>query len=83
MEFDDVGEGELGRRLDEIRTDFNISNENAEAIDRAVEQLVVRENKCINRIRDLLVEKDRRIARDTAGVYCKWRLPQPGTEGGF
>jgi hypothetical protein len=75
MEFDDVGEGELGRRLDEIRTDFNIRQADAEAIDRAVEQLVVRENECIERIRDILVEKDRRIARDTAGVYCKWRLP--------
>lgn len=74
MEFNDIGAGELGGRLDDIKTDFNIKPVDVEAIDEAVGLLVVKENGCIKKIRDMLMEKD------AAGVWdtrCKWSLAGP------
>ncbi len=75
IEFDDVnrftGKEELGKRLDKIKTDFNLVPEDTakDDIDSAVRLLVIKDNECLDSIRRVLVEKDPRI---TTGIECKW-----------
>lgn len=78
IEFDDVGRlmgaEELGKRLDKIKTDFNLEPEATAKgdIDSAVRLLIVKENDCLDGIRRIIVEKGPRI---NGVAECKWPRP--------
>jgi len=78
IEFNDLskftGGEELGKRLDKIKTDFNLTPEATakDDIDSAVRLLIVKENECLDAIRSIIVEKE---PRTTGGVECKWPKP--------
>ena len=55
IQFADIREEPLNHRLNRIKTDFRISNEDAAYIDEAVEKLLTPQNTCLAEIRDLLV----------------------------
>ncbi|MCK5374293.1 MAG: patatin-like phospholipase family protein [Alphaproteobacteria bacterium] len=54
ISFDDVKDRSLQQQLQTIKTDFNITPENADAIDAATAQLIVQDNLCLQQIKLLL-----------------------------
>lgn len=57
VQFEDLkGDGELVEELAQIKTNFNISNKDVNAIERAAEKLFTVDNRCIRSIKELLVD---------------------------
>jgi predicted acylesterase/phospholipase RssA len=71
IEFNDVPSEELKERLNRIRTDFKIDQKDAEAIEEAAKLLIVRENICLGKIRNMLLEKE----PEETDSYCEWSAP--------
>ncbi len=72
IKFEEIKEGKLNERLNRIKTDFKIKKEDAKAIDKAVEQLIVPENDCLIEIKKMLLEGEG--ARQEQGA-CTWSPP--------
>lgn len=75
ISFEDIGDPSLRQHLQSINTDFKITREDANAIDRATEKLMVQGNSCLQQIKHLLEAKD-----NTNDSRCHWKSPVPSTE---
>jgi len=74
--------------LNKIPTDFQISTPDTTLIDKAVKQILVKENPCLKKIRDILVDGQGEMTEP----YCTWKPPasadpsrdtgEPQTAGG-
>lgn len=54
LKFSDVKDEELRKKLNRIKTSFNIETEDQTAIDRAIDRLLTPQNTCLIRIKKLL-----------------------------
>ncbi len=61
IQFDDIKKDALNNKLNRIKTDFKISDEDAGTIDEAIGYLLTPENTCLSGIRDLLVNGQHQI----------------------
>ena len=68
MEFNDISKASLNEELHQIKTDFAIKPEEKKAIESAIDLLIVKENDCIAKIRNLIVEKN----PEPSELNCKW-----------
>jgi len=71
IQFSDIIDTDLRNKLDSIRTDFRISSSETKAIDKAVSQLIVKDNICLHKIREILLKP----ATNHKDKYCVWPLP--------
>jgi hypothetical protein len=70
VQFSDLENGELKRKLSGIKTDFKIDAEGQAAIEEAVSILIVKENPSLRDIRTIL-QNGRIAKRETP--YCTWQ----------
>lgn len=65
-------------RLNRIPTDFSISDEDADAVEKAADMLLSADNECLSRIADLISGKniDARLPDDQTPVSIKCRWPR-------
>lgn len=66
-------DSKLYNDLRQIRTDFRLTAEGAEAIDRAVETVLVKDNDCLERLRDMLAGNG---PQKGVQPYCTWNPPE-------
>ena len=69
--FDDVetADAVLYYRLNKIATNFKIDGDQKKSIDRAVEMLIVKDNVCLKKIKDIVLLGQ----SPNTDVECKWR----------
>jgi len=70
IQFNDISDSDLNKRLNAIKTDFRIRNDasGTGAIEEAVAKLIVKDNACLNKIKEILLEPTTNY-KDT---YCTW-----------
>ncbi len=66
----DIGPDDLRNKVSSIPTNFKIKDEDADAIEEAVKGLIVKDNLCLKKIRDILIDGSIDIQSDT---YCTWQ----------
>jgi len=69
--------------LNNISTSLSISDNHTRAIEKAVDLLVVKENSCLTRIKNMIENNPEQKSND---VYCQWKKPDlmtasPGASG--
>lgn len=69
--FNDVEEADPGLyfRLSKIATNFKIDADQKESIDRAVEMLIVKDNTCLQKIKDIVLLRQ----SGNKDIKCQWK----------
>lgn len=73
IEFDDIKDTFLNRKLHKIKTDFSIQEQDKIAIEKAVDLLIVEDNECIRKIRDMIIEDN----PEPSEYSCKYYWTKP------
>jgi predicted acylesterase/phospholipase RssA len=71
IQFSDISNKELKNKLNLIKTDFRISEEATKAIDQAVGEMIVKNNSCLIKIKEVLLKKSTRHK----DWLCTWKVP--------
>ncbi len=71
IQFSDISNQELKNKLNLIKTDFRISEEATEAIDQAVGEMIVKNNSCLIKIKEVLLKKSTKHK----DWLCTWEVP--------
>ena len=75
IQFADIKDGDLNKKLNRIKTDFRISDDDARYIDEAVNLLITPQNTCLAGIRDLIVTGHHQIVNEhqQPDTTCKYQ----------
>lgn len=57
LDFSEIQDENLRKKVNSIPTDFSINSASAKAIDKAVEMIITPENKCLKKIRNLILNQ--------------------------
>ncbi|MCF6202303.1 MAG: patatin-like phospholipase family protein [Methylococcaceae bacterium] len=73
VQFSDISNIQLKNKLNSIKTDFRIKEEDTESIDQAVSEIIVKDNLCLIKIKEVLLKK----TTNHKDWLCTWEVPAP------